>query len=395
MSDVDTDEDDALLAALGIDIDEPVAGGRSRNEERIIAGFEEIVRFFEKNGRLPVAAEDHDIFERIYAIRLERIVSDEDCRRIAAEFDAHGLLEKVVKHDDVDTLDDDALLDRLGVSTPNHDDIRILTHVRSYEDRKAAEEVADRKQCRDFKKYKPLFDTVKDELDRKIRVTRPFEKKAEIETGRYFIVFGQLAYVAEMGEFFTNEHGHRDSRLRVIFDNGTESDLLMRSLQRALNKDDTGRRVTEPLAGPLFGDVMSDDDDESGTIYVLRSRSSHPFVSEHRELVHKIGVTGESVEKRIANAVHDSTYLLAEVEIVATYKLANINRHRLESLFHKVFASAKLDLTIADRFGNPVKPKEWFLVPLHVIDEAVDLLKNGKLVEYIYDTKTASMVQMK
>lgn len=125
---------------------------------------------------------------------------------------------------------------------------------------------------------------------------------------------------------------------------------------------------------------------------MLRSQSSHPFVAEHRELIHKIGVTGGKVEARIAGADKDATYLLADVEVVATYKLHNLNRTRLESLFHRVFGVAQLDLTIEDRFGHPVKPREWFLVPLHVIDEAVERIRDGSITEVSYDPASARLL---
>jgi hypothetical protein len=128
-----------------------------------------------------------------------------------------------------------------------------------------------------------------------------------------------------LGETIKAPNGESDARLRVIYSNGTESNLLRRSLQRALYKDEAGRRLTEPNAGPLFAEKWEEDDIASGIIYVLRSLSNHPYVAEHRELIHKIGVTGGSVEARIANAAHDATYLLADVEVVATYKLADIS----------------------------------------------------------------------
>lgn len=181
------------------------------------------------------------------------------------------------------------------------------------------------------------------------------------------------------------------ARLRVIYANGTESNLLRRSLQRALYKDETGRRMTDPDLGPLFGDAAEPDDIESGTIYVLRSLSNHPFVAEHRELIHKIGVTGGKVESRIAAADKDATYLLADVEVIATYKLHNLSRIRLENIFHRLFGAAQLDLTIEDRFGNPVKPREWFLVPLHVIDEAVARIRDGSITDMVYDPETARL----
>ncbi len=179
----------------------------------------------------------------------------------------------------------------------------------------------------------------------------------------------------------------------MIYSNGTESNILLRSLQKALYKDEAGRRISEPDAGPLFNSEPEEGDIESGTIYVLRSRSSHPYIVEHRELIHKIGVTGGKVETRIASAEKDATYLLADVEVVATYKLHNLNRVKMENLFHRLFSAAQLDLTINDRFGNPVKPREWFLVPLHVIDEAVQHLQNGTITNVMYDPKVGKFIK--
>jgi hypothetical protein len=183
--------------------------------------------------------------------------------------------------------------------------------------------------------------------------------------------------------------------LRVIYSNETESDLLLRSLQRALYKDSDGRagsRLIKVDSGPLFSDVAEPDDIETGTIYVLRSQSDHPFVTKHRELIHKIGVTGGKVTTRIAGANKDATYLLADVEVVATYKLHNLNRAKLESIFHRLFGAAQLDLIIEDRFGHPVKPREWFLVPLHVIDEAVESIRDGSITNLAYDPEMAKLI---
>src|SRR5690606_34936196 len=152
-----------------------------------------------------------------------------------------------------------------------------------------------------------------------------------------------------------------------------------------------GRRVTDTDIGPLFGDAQEPDDIESGTIYVLRSLSDHPYVAEHRELIHKIGVTGGKLENRIANASHHDTNIMDDVEIVATYKLHNLTRTRLENIFHRLFSSAQIDLTIHDRFGHPVKPKEWFLVPLQVIDEAVQRIRDGSITGVVYERETARL----
>jgi hypothetical protein len=167
----------------------------------------------------------------------------------------------------------------------------------------------------------------------------------------------------------------------------------LRSLQRALYKDERNRRIlpTDAKAAPLFSDHVDEDDTQVGSIYVLRSRSDHPFVAAHRDLIHKIGVTRGEVKGRVANARKDPTYLLADVEIVASYKLANINRTALEALLHRFFGSARLDLELKDRFGSQVEPREWFLVPLAVIDEAIQKIKDGTIGGFRYDPATARL----
>lgn len=397
MADMDDDE---LLAALGVEPAPLKIASHTPREERIIAGFEDILRFHREHGRAPQHGEERDIFERLYAVRLDRLRQLPEAPALLAEMDTAGLLSGMANCAiNMDELDEDALLAELGVNAASSDeaDITVLRHVRSSSEKQAAEEIASRTPCADFPTFKPMFEQVQKELDGGIRQTRSFHVKSveEIRPGAFFIVGGQIAYIAEVGDAFSTSFNAQrtDSRLRVIYDNGTESNVLQRSLQRALHRDDMARLITDPNPGPLFSQDWDDGDIESGTIYVLRSLSEHPFVSQHRELVHKIGVTGGPVEKRIANASHDATYLLAEVEIVATYKLAGIRRTKLENLFHRIFGAAQLDLTIQDRFGHPVKPREWFLVPLPVIDRVVQHIIDGSITNFIYDPASASLVR--
>lgn len=387
---------DELAAELAEFAPPEKKGGRSAREERLIAGFEEIQRFADKHGRAPQHGEDREIFERLYAVRLDRLRALPDCRALLEPLDHQGLLAEaptvgISAEDAIDI--DDLAAELAGVA--DTDDITVLRHVRTSTEKRAAEEIADRKPCEDFEVFKPQFDQVRNELSSGLRVTRPFGQYATIAVGHWFILDGQTAYVAEEGEEFDSPQGKRDARLRVIFSNGTESNLLRLSLVRALYKDEAGRRITDPDMGPLFSDALEEGDLESGTIYVLRSHSDHPYVAQHRDVIHKIGVTGGKVDARIANAELDSTYLLAKVEVIATYKLAGINRTRMEGLFHRLFASARLNITIYDRFGHPVQPEEWFLVPLFVIDEAVARIKDGSILDYIYDPSTAGLVRVK
>lgn len=390
--------DDELLDALGVDVAPMKSSSRTPREERIIAGFEDILRFHQTHGRAPLHGEGRNIFERLYAVRLDQIRKLPEALTLLAGLDAPGLLSGAAAASaDVDAMDEDTLLAELGIGDglADQDDVTVLRHVRSHVEKRAAEEVAERTPCPDFDRFQPLFEQVERELNAGYRTAQRFGRNASIASGDYFILGGQLAYVAEIGETIRAPNGESDARLRVIYANGTESNLLRRSLQRALYKDETGRRLGEPDLGPLFGDASEPDDIETGTIYVLRSLSSHPFVAEHRELIHKIGVTGGKVETRIAGAEKDATYLLAGVEVVATYKLHNLNRTRLENIFHRLFGAAQIDLTIEDRFGHPVKPREWFLVPLHVIDEAVQRIRDGSITDVVYDLKSARLVAQK
>lgn len=393
-----TDEDDALLDELGVEVETKREGSRTPREERIIAGFEEIQRFVEEHGRSPQHGEERDIFERIYAVRLDRLRELEDARALLAPLDHQGLLSagRLARESIPEDIDDDELLSQLGVDVSAAPGITDLRHVRTAAEKREAEEIANRDRCEDFDHFKPLFQQMQNQLESGVRVTRPFVKdsgflKADINRGNFFILGGQFAYVAEVGELIKAPNGEFDARLRVIYSNGTESNLLLRSLQRALYKDEAGRRITEPAAGPLFSGEQASDDEASGTIYVLRSKSSDPFVAEHRDLVHKIGVTTRDVERRIGRAHLEPTFLMADVEVVATYELFNINRTRLETLIHRVFDPARLAIEIKDRFGNPVVPKEWFLVPLFVVDEAVEKIKDGTITNYVYDTQIARL----
>jgi T5orf172 domain len=318
-----------------------------------------------------------------------------ECRTLLEPLDHQGLLAggRAAAIGDDDELDDDELLAELGVEEAASD-ITELKHVRTAADKRAAEEIANRQKCEDFQQFEPMFERMQQELESGIRQTRPFELKAEIRPGSWFIVGGQKAYVAEMGEMFSNAQGRTDARLRVIFDNGTESNLLMRSLQRALHKDEAGRRITDPAAGPLFAGESEEGDLASGIVYVVRSKSDDPVVAAHRDVLHKIGVTGGDVARRLANARLDPTFLMADVEVVATYELFNIGRARLENLIHRIFGAARLDVEIKDRFGQPVTPREWFLVPLFVVDEVFERIKDGTIADYRYDPKSASLLRV-
>jgi hypothetical protein len=388
-------EGDDLLDALGVEVEEPEVGGYTPRQERILAGFEDIVRFRETHGHAPQHGQHLDIFERLYAVRLDQLrkLPEEDLA-LLHPLDRLSLLAVSTESSDrADALSDDELLAALSEGTT--DDIGTLVHVQSPEAKREAETasyLAERTKCEDFDLYKPLFEAAQAELASGRRVAKPFEKDASIEQGDFFILDGQLVYVAAVGETFRTANADTQGRLRAIYSNGAESNILLRSLQRALyEKHRNGRRITTPDLGPLFGNTLEGDDLASGTIYVLESLSTQSEIAALKGHLYKIGVTGGRVEDRIANAECDPTFLLAPVKIVATWKLANIKRFHLEQLIHRVLGAAQLRLSAPARFGGPVEPREWFVVSLSVIDEVIRRIKDQSITNYVYEGSDGSL----
>ena len=255
-----TQEHDDLLAELGADVEVKKVVQRTAREERIIAGFEEIERFWQEQGRLPQHDPQNDIFERLYAVRLDQLRKSEECRTVLAEFDSQGLLDAdsdSATDLSIEEMNSDDLLAALGVDDVSEEnDITKLKYVQPRAERTAPDEVANRKRCEDFDQFKHLFKQVQEALKIGQKKGVAFGEDARIRKDEFFIVGGQIAYIEDVGKEIKAPNGAWDARMRVIYDNGTESNLLLRSLQRALYKDDAGRRIVdvEDFAGPLFSE---------------------------------------------------------------------------------------------------------------------------------------------
>lgn len=384
---MNSDEDLELLSALGETLEEKPKKKLSAVQERVIAGFEEIQRWFEECGRLPDDSPDRDIFERLYAVRLDRIKQDEEMCSWVSELDIQGLLEATSPQ--TETLSDEELLAAL-VGPEN--DLTNLRNVRSAEERREAEEQASREKCEDFHRFKPAFEQVKNDLTSAVRTTLRFKDNARIDAGDWFILDGLICFVAGEGQSVEvdNKPGTFNKRLRVVFDNGTESNLLKRSLERALQKDSTGRRITSPDHGPLFSTDVPDDEQPAGFVYVVRSKSNDPFIAEKREFIHKIGVTTQPVERRLANAAKEPTFLYADVELVMSVVVFNIIPNKLEHLLHRYFDQVRLSV-VAKGVVHDSSPREWFMVPLEAIEQALDALIEGRLTKTFFDAETMTV----
>jgi len=292
-------------------------------------------------------------------------------RDVPLETDIPDSLEDIFDDNDLDV--DPALL--------------TLKHTTAAAERFQPDHRAEFTQCRDFEKYAGRFEAIQKALESGERNALPVKKWAVIEPleGDFFIRNGLLAMIAEKSEM-TSRGGSRDHRLRVIFSNGTESDPLMSSFRKSLNDDKAARMVQQIGLGPLDPEWEADQLDHSGTIYVLRSLSKDLALVKDRMILHKIGVTSQDVNRRVADARNDPTFLMAPVEIVATFELKNLPRRKVEQLLHRFFHTAKpAELFVTDRFGKKIYPKEWFYVLPEHIGEAARLIQAGALHLYYYD----------
>ena len=403
-----TDADDALLAELGVETKVTKPTKFTDEEERVIAGFEEIQRFCAEHGRTPRHGESNDIFERLYAVRLDRIRSEQKWRELLADLDSDGLLDSSNSLADDESeneiTSDDDLLEALGVGEIKEESLAQLKHVRSRSEIKAAEEIARRQPCLDFEHFRAVFDDIQKDLDSGRRHTNRYEADTQIGLNDTFIVEGNKAIVVELGEEFIDNANRFDRRLRVVYDNGTESNLLLRSLQKALWRDPAGRRIMKVGHDPhpLFSNSKGEDepifvegnqqDETTGFLYVLRSNAQHPFVVENRKLLHKIGFTRGELKDRFSGASSEPTFLMADIEVVASYQIINASAGRLESLLHRFFASARVDVKMRNELGGAVEPREWFFVSLASIKEAIELIRTGGITDVRYDLQTAKIV---
>lgn len=286
---------------------------------------------------------------------------------------------------DIKSLDDIFNDDTFGVLETEKEeaDIHTLVNVPKKIEN-APDFVAKRKPCKDFDKFEHLFLQVHEELKQGKRKLHPFRSERDIEVGFYFVISGVVGYVAKVGDEFTvNKSRNKNTRLRIIFENETESNMLLRSLSAAMYKD--GKIITEHEDKVLHRlDSTSQDDNKNGYIYILKSLSNEDVIATKKNL-YKIGFSTTAVETRIKNASQDPTYLMADVKTVASYEVYNVNPHKLEQLIHQFFGNSCLDIDIIDTHGKTHRPREWFIAPLDVIEEAIELIVNGKIVDYRYN----------
>lgn len=381
-------------------------GVRTSEEERDGQLVRDVNAFFERTGHVPdQEALDYEemrlgtLWSRLVARGTSEDLTEEDRNGLLSDgtftLGAEPAAPKRDWRDEPDedevptSLDDIFDDDELDVS----DAFTTIKHVTPAEDRLVLDHRAEFYPCHDFDRFREMFERAQAALEAGEREVRPINHNEEVrvDEGSLFIRKGLLTYVAEKAEM-TARAGKRDHRLRIIFSNGTESDPLLSSFRKALADDPTARAIHRHGLGPLDPEYEVDRLDLTGTVYVVRSRSKEPQIAEVSNILLKIGVTTQEVRRRVADARNDPTFLLAPVEVVATYDLVNLSWRKVEQLLHRFFDAARpRDLWITDRFGRKVYPREWFYVLPEHVSRAVQAIKDGTLHELEYDPKSQTI----
>jgi len=365
------------------------------DEDRLIDSFEEINVFTDKNKREPNKS---SMSEYGLLAKLKNFRENETQKKVLKPFDRHNLLGYVEM--EKQTIDDILNDDDLGLLDADKDlDIFKFKHTPRPEDRAETDFVAQRKPMKEkeFEKYEVMFHKVHKEIKEGKRKIKPFTNiEKNLHVGDFYLMNGIMLYL-ESANLNKEEIKHRSSirvrvvgRTRTIFENGTYNNMLFTSLGRGLQQD--GKLITnlyDKIEQDLFVNtgLVKEEDLQTGWIYVLKSKSTNAEIRGINNL-YKIGFASNSVDKRIKNARHEATYLFADVQKVATYKVYNRNADKLEALLHRFFANACLDIDLFNEKGQRLNPREWFVVPFEVIEETIQLILNENIVNYEYNTLT-------
>lgn len=370
---------------LGLLSVKPKQSNGLTEDERLVESFYEIVEFYRQQGREP----DNDLAnmqEAKLAMRLSSLRKDTEKAKVLIDLDEFGLLVPVKQPESIDDILNDDDLNLLG----NSEEDSIFTLRNVPQNIESPDYVAQRQPCKDFSRFEPLFKQCHADLQSGKRILRPFVNEQQIQAGEYFILSGIMVYVAEVGDKEKKKQ-KVNARLRCIFENGTEGDLLLRSLARNLYKD--GRRITEH-EDRLMDDLnnITDEDGQTGFIYILRSLSTDPQITALKDL-YKIGFSTVPVKERVKNAKDDPTYLMAPVHILETFECYNLNPQKLELLLHRFFGKVCLEVDVFDRDGKRYTPREWFMAPLPVIEEAIALIISGEVINFEYDDRSKLIIR--
>ncbi|GAF05570.1 GIY-YIG nuclease family protein [Saccharicrinis fermentans] len=379
-------------------------------DERLLANFQEINDFVKNNSKEPEPNPSNISEYQLYS-RLKSLREDLEKVELLKLHDTYNLLPDVAinqvnesqgeynKPKEINSIEDLFGDDSLNILGGDDAGLFDFKHTPKDYERAHADFIARRKTCKDFGKYEQLLKDVQKDLAEGKRKLIDF-KQDNLQEMAFYVHNGVLFYLEKINishKEHYKEDGTRvreDGRTRCIFENGTESNMLKRSVEKILYAN--GRVVTENIDKVNEGflesfSTITEEDEEAGYIYVLMSKSTDERISAIQELF-KVGYSKTDVEERIKNAEKEPTYLMAPVRIKGAWKCFNMNPQKLEQLLHNFFGNSCLEIDVFDEKGKRHTPREWFIAPFEVIEQAIELIINGKIVKYRYDEENGVIV---
>lgn len=393
LDDIFNHDDLGLLADV-----KPIAPKADENA-MVLQTFKEVESFFRRHGRLP--NNDGNLDEKILDRKWQALLNNKQHCETLRQYDTLNLLRpsektECCKAENVVTLEDIFNNDDLNLLDVGNTDIFRMEHIPQraangspYED----ENNAVRKPCTDFWRFEAWFKQIHHMLKHGEAHFERLKTETFLQPGDVFLLHGALCYVADFAETEDRKSTRGNRRLRVIYENRTESNILTRSLARAVYKDGNGKKIMLSSA-ELLPDILtanSPQDLVTGQLYVVRLLQPKPEFATYRNL-YKIGFTTGTVEARIADAENDTAFLESKVVPVLSFECRNINPHTFERLLHAFFAAQRVNIRLIGKNGKIYIPHEWFDVELDVIEKSAEYIINGTINQYRMNNTTGKIV---
>ncbi len=394
LDDIFIEDDD-----LGLLQDLPtLKASNTPKEEQALVKFREIETFVRQQGREP-QDNSSDPAERSLGNSLKAYRKRSDLRAKMMVHDALGLLEtkgNVAPKAVITTIEDIFDNDDLGLLEDIDSSIFIPRTKSEIKEKELPDEIATRKPCKDFYRFEKFFADVQKAINDKAVIAKRFTTEADAHVGQVLVLRGLLCYVDSVMDAREHDERYNNPRLRVIFANGTETNILQRSLARALYKNAHSRLVD--YSTNLFSPAPVDIDiknNPSGFIYILATKSTAPVLAKLKAqgMLVKIGYTTQDVEERIKNAEKESTFLEAPVRILAVIECFNLNPQKFENLIHAFLYQQRLNMALMSTDGSTYHPEEWFTVDKDTAIKVCECIVDGTITQYRMDNVSGKMVR--
>ncbi len=411
----------------------------SANNSVLAQQFDTINLFIDQHGRVPSSIAN-DINEKINARLLATIQTNHAKSQELLALDKHGLLtaqstastlsddkptlsdksvsnkedepEKAISDNTkeaepvteavsepavINSLDDIFNSDDLGIFDNIHSEILVSDHkanTRASYDQYNDEDIASRFECKDFYKFEATFERISKAIQTGAFTKTNFSSVKDINIGSVFVLNGMLCYVANIYKAEARKNTRSQERLRLIFSNGTESNMLTHSLATAQYKYENSYQllITDPdWMDDELAKNFGDDRQLTGVIYVAKLTDTPNNLAHYKHL-HKVGFSTLTGEARTKHSIRDTAFLQQPVDIIAEWQVYDANARSVESVLHAFFYDQRVKVSLKAANDNLYKATEWFNVPLDEIEKAINLVIAGDIKNYRMDGAAGKVV---